>query len=777
MVKKVFFVAIFATIVIGIMGFLPKPVQDVADATINQFLVQEVEASGAGNRKCVRGTNMFSLPNGGTFMAYLGKDWAVYYRGNKTVVGGVTWAEISVNGNYGWVKAGDLGTSMSGAKYNPSVNWSTTWFVRSSQVMIADRFTANGRTTTLYKDSAMKNKHSQKLAANTRVQVRNKYVIRRIRPNSSVAITEKTMVSVWLYTGIGTSGSIFIDAGDLCYAPTLGTPTWAPSNSRSHNPTARTLDLSWTSVTSAQKYVINWSLGGQSGKVETSNTKATVKYPNVAGQLNINIYAVGSYNGYYRQSATPLKYTINDIKKVAASPEVNISSPANNAVIPYNSSMTIVPSRTVGSTETLHLNIYCSKQGCGFIEGYNEKKVNGSVTISSTTMSKHSGTGHSIGLRFISKNSLGEKTLGTARYVTVGNQTQIIPVPEHLKMPAEGGGFVNPPTLISDHGILVTTGQGHYRNILNLYIPYKSSEFLFTGDTLKQWLYKFGEQTVIDAMAGKDAALESLRLSLNLAYPCSGELVYWTIKGYDTIKTIDSLVSTLKNQANDNNLRTAINICSSNGGGFVLVDVYIYSQSTNSGLSKIYTKIEYKPLAKAYTGSTLPTKNGMTFYTMSTIRTALKNLGIDLSIASNTSTRSATTVATPPTTVTTAVASLNWRYNNGAQFNGGAVRNISRSRQSNFWFGLNSPRTSNNATLRVYYSSGKNADSDANGGRYATIYINGRGYFDIYFPNTDWQWRYIDITVSVNSGNNDVGVYWSNYSNFSPDFWKFELIM
>jgi len=137
---------------------------------------------------------------------------------------------------------------------------------------------------------------------------------------------------------------------------------------------------------------------------------------------------------------------------------------------------------------------------------------------------------------------------------------------------------------------------------------------------------------------------------------------------------------------------------------------------------------------------------------------------------------------TDPTNVRTTVAvvgaSPNWQYYNGAVYSGGAVYNINREKQSNFWFKLHSPRASTNATLRIYYNTGKNPDSDANGGRYATIYVNGKCYNDIYFPNTDWQWgRYIDITVSFTSGNNDIGIYWSRYSSYSPDFWKFELIM
>jgi len=32
---------------------------------------------------------------------------------------------------------------------------------------------------------------------------------------------------------------------------------------------------------------------------------------------------------------------------------------------------------------------------------------------------------------------------------------------------------------------------------------------------------------------------------------------------------------------------------------------------------------------------------------------------------------------------------------------------------------------------------------------------------DIYFPNTDWNWGYIDVNISVNDGNNNIGVYWS----------------
>ena len=131
----------------------------------------------------------------------------------------------------------------------------------------------------------------------------------------------------------------------------------------------------------------------------------------------------------------------------------------------------------------------------------------------------------------------------------------------------------------------------------------------------------------------------------------------------------------------------------------------------------------------------------------------------------------------PKTTVATAYADSSWQCNN-CEFRGGAIHDISKAQKSNFSFILNSPQASTNATLRIYYNSGLNSDSDANGGRYSTIYINGLGYYDKYFQNTNWQWgSWLDLSISINAGNNNISVYWSNGSSYSPDFWKFELLL
>lgn len=117
----------------------------------------------------------------------------------------------------------------------------------------------------------------------------------------------------------------------------------------------------------------------------------------------------------------------------------------------------------------------------------------------------------------------------------------------------------------------------------------------------------------------------------------------------------------------------------------------------------------------------------------------------------------------------TATASSNWLYTGDAVFSNDSVRMMSRSAESTFTFSMNSTQFTDNAKLRVYYNSDV--------GRYATIYVNGQGYFDLSFPNTDWVWgSYIEIEISVKKGNNEIKVCWSDLSAWSPDFNKFELL-
>ena len=118
-----------------------------------------------------------------------------------------------------------------------------------------------------------------------------------------------------------------------------------------------------------------------------------------------------------------------------------------------------------------------------------------------------------------------------------------------------------------------------------------------------------------------------------------------------------------------------------------------------------------------------------------------------------------------------ATASVNWKCNNGAIFSSGRIAMISRDKQSNFSFNINSPDASNNAKLRVYYGS----DAMENGGRYASIYVNGIGHYDILFPDTGWSKDYVDVDISIKSGQNTIAVYWSYYSAWAPDFYGVEL--
>ncbi|GHV12236.1 hypothetical protein FACS1894219_04770 [Clostridia bacterium] len=127
---------------------------------------------------------------------------------------------------------------------------------------------------------------------------------------------------------------------------------------------------------------------------------------------------------------------------------------------------------------------------------------------------------------------------------------------------------------------------------------------------------------------------------------------------------------------------------------------------------------------------------------------------------------------TPNKLYLTAFPNFGWIYSGDAVLlEDGKIHYISQYNRSGFEFNVYSDHDAD-VTLRTTYTSGSEA-------RYATIYVNGTGYYDLEFPKTNDDWTTNgthEMKTSLKQGNNTIKVCWSYYCSYSPDFVKFEFV-